>query len=79
MEETDVTEDSFRSPNLSFSPEETNMKMAAKLPETRVKAGMQPTNQLKIVGRRMPMNRVQSNLRDGDLQKIANAVTVEVN
>ena len=62
-----MTEDSFRSPNLSFSPDESQAKMAAKLPETRVKNGMQPTNPMKIVGRRMPMNRVQSNLRDGDL------------
>lgn len=27
----------------------------------------------------MPLNHVQSNLQDGDLQKLANAVTMEVN
>lgn len=55
----DVTDDSFRNANLSLMPEDTDSsKLAAALPETKVKAEMQPTN-MKIVNRPlMPMNRV---------------------
>ena len=78
LDDGDVTDDSFRNPNLSIIPEDASTKMAAALPETRVKAGMQP-NSLKIVNRRNPQNRVQANLQEGDLQKLANAVTMEIN
>ena len=37
-------------------------------------------NNMKVVNKPLvPVNRVQANLRDGDLQKLANAVTMEVN
>ena len=55
----DVTDDSFRNANLSLMPEDmAASKLAAALPETKVKAEMQPTN-LKIVNRPlMPLNHV---------------------
>ena len=76
----EVTDDSFKNANLSLMPEDmAASKLAAALPETKVKAEIQPTN-LKIVNRPlMPLNHVQSNLQDGDLQKLANAITMEVN
>ncbi len=79
-DEGDVTDDSFRNPNLTMMPEDAdNAKLAANMPEMKVKAEMQPTN-MKIVNRPAgAYNRVQANLKDGDLQKLANAVTMEVN
>ena len=64
----DVTDDSFKNANLSLMPEDmAASKLAAALPETVVKAELQPKN-LKIVNRPlMPLNHVQSNLQDGDL------------
>jgi len=56
-----VTDDSFRNPNLSIIPDDTSTKMAATLPETRIKSGMQEMT-LKIVNRRNPLNKVQANL-----------------
>ena len=59
--------------------ESEGVKTAANLPEMRVKQEMQPVN-LKVVNRPLAsLNRVQANLKDGDLQKLANAITVEVN
>ena len=40
IDEGDVSEDSFRSANMSITPEEVSTKIAAKLPETRAKAGI---------------------------------------
>ena len=79
-DEGDVTDDSFKNANLSLMPEDmAASKLAAALPETKVKAEIQPNN-LKVVNRPlMPLNHVQSNLQDGDLQKLANALTMEVN
>ena len=58
IDEGDVSEDSFRSANMSITPEEVSTKIAAKLPETRAKAGISQISQLKVVGRRMPVNQV---------------------
>ena len=45
-----------------------------------VKGGTMQANNMKVVNKPLvPVNRVQANLRDGDLQKLANAVTMEVN
>ena len=64
----EVTDDSFRNANLSLMPEDTdNVKLAAVMPQMNVKAEMQPSN-LKVVNRPLvALNRVQANLKDGDL------------
>ena len=62
-------------------PEDTeNAKMAGTLPNMNVKEGAMIANNMKVVNRPLvPLNRVQANLKDGDLQKLANAITMEVN
>ena len=56
-----------------------NAKLAANMPAMKVKTEMKPTH-MKIVNKQAgAFNKVQANLRDGDLQKLANAVTMEVN
>ena len=79
-EEGDVTDDSFRCANLSLMPEDAdNAALANVLPAMKIKAELQPSK-LKLVNMpMMPLNRVQRNLQDGDLQKLAGAVTMEVN
>ena len=49
VNDDDVTDDSFKNTNLSLMPEDVdNSKLAAALPETKAKIGMQAKN-LKIV------------------------------
>ena len=58
-DDDDVTDDSFKNANLSLMPQDTAASMlAAALPETKVKAEIQPTN-LKVVNRPLlPLNHV---------------------
>ena len=66
--EGSVTDDSFKNTNLSLMPEDVdNTKLAAALPETKAKVGMQAKN-LKIVNKPAGyQSRVQMNIQDGDL------------
>ena len=62
-----MTDDSFRNTNVSLMPEDVdNVKLAASLPNMNVKIAMNP-NGLKVVNRPPMMNKVQANLKDGDL------------
>lgn len=74
----DVTDDSFRNPNVSLMPEDVDAKLAASLPNMNIKGAMKP-NSMKVVNKPFPMNKIQANLKDGDLHKLANAITMEVN
>ena len=80
VDDGDVTDESFRNANLSLMPDEVDdSKMAAAMPNMKIKAEMQPAT-LKVLNRPLSsLNKVQANLKDGDLHKLANAVTVEVN
>ena len=76
----DVTDDSFRNANLSLMPEDAdNARLANVLPAMKIKAELQPSKHKMVNMPMMPLNRVQRNLQDGDLQKLASAVTMEVN
>ena len=80
VDDGDVTDESFRNANMSLMPDEVDdSKMAAVMPNMKIKAEMQPAT-LKVLNRPLSsLNKVQANLKDGDLHKLANAVTVEVN
>lgn len=80
-DDDEVDEDSFKNPNVSIMPDDhEESKTAQMLPQTRLKQGMNPPK-VKVVNSRglLPINKVAANLRDGDLQKLATAVIMEIN